>query len=98
VCEGKEGERLRRGQVWIAPGDHHMTVIRKGTEFVLGINHDAQENSCRPAVDVLFRSVAHAYGANVLRVVLTGVGADGTRGSAEIRELGGEVIVQDQES
>jgi two-component system chemotaxis response regulator CheB len=98
VHEGKEGERLRRGQVWIAPGDHHMTVIRKGTEFVLGINRDAHENSCRPAVDALFRSAAHAYGANVLGVVLTGMGADGTRGSAEIRELGGEVIVQDQES
>jgi two-component system, chemotaxis family, protein-glutamate methylesterase/glutaminase len=98
VHEGKEGERLRRGQVWIAPGDHHMTVTRKGTEFVLGINHDVHENSCRPAVDVLFRSVAHAYGANVLGVVLTGMGTDGTRGSADIREVGGEVIVQDQES
>ena len=98
VHEGKEGQKLRRGQVWIAPGDHHMTVARKGTEFVLGINHDPQENSCRPAVDVLFRSVAQTYGANVLAVVLTGMGADGTRGAAVIREAGGEVIVQDEAS
>jgi two-component system chemotaxis response regulator CheB len=98
VQEGKAGQKLQRGQVWIAPGDHHMTVIRKGTEFVLGINHDAQENSCRPAVDVLFRSVAQTYGANVLAVVLTGMGADGTRGSADIREAGGGVIVQDEAS
>ena len=98
VQEGMEGQRLQRGQVWIAPGDHHMTVARKGTEFVLGINHDPQENSCRPAVDVLFRSVAQTYGANVLAVVLTGMGADGTRGAAVIREAGGEVIVQDEES
>jgi two-component system, chemotaxis family, protein-glutamate methylesterase/glutaminase len=98
VQEGKAGEKLQRGQVWIAPGDHHMTVARKGTEFVLGINHDPQENSCRPAVDVLFRSVAQTYGANVLAVVLTGMGADGTRGSAVIREAGGEVIVQDEAS
>ncbi len=98
VREGKEGEKLQRGQVWIAPGDYHMTVVRKGTEFVLGTNHDAQENSCRPAVDVLFRSVAQTYGANVLAVVLTGMGADGTRGSAVIREAGGEVIAQDEES
>jgi two-component system, chemotaxis family, protein-glutamate methylesterase/glutaminase len=96
VREGKEGEQLQRGQVWIAPGDQHMTVMRKGMEFVLGINHDAQENSCRPAVDVLFRSVAHVYGVNVLAVVLTGMGADGTRGSAVIREAGGEVVVQDE--
>ena len=96
--EGVEGQKLQRGQIWIAPGDHHMTVARKGTEFVLGLNRDPQENSCRPAVDVLFRSVAQAYGANVLAVVLTGMGADGTRGSAEIREAGGTVIVQDEAS
>jgi len=98
VREGKSGERLERGQVWIAPGDQHMTVERKGAEFVLGTNHDAQENSCRPAVDVLFRSVAQVYGANVLAVVLTGMGADGTRGSAVIREAGGDVFVQDEAS
>jgi two-component system, chemotaxis family, protein-glutamate methylesterase/glutaminase len=98
VQEGKAGQELQRGHVWIAPGDHHMTVVRKGIGFVLGINRDPRENSCRPAVDVLFRSVAQAYGANVLAVVLTGMGADGTRGSAEIREAGGEVIVQDEAS
>ena len=98
VQEGRAGQKLQRGQVWIAPGDHHMTVARKGSEFVLGINHDPQENSCRPAVDVLFRSVAQTYGANVLAVVLTGMGADGTRGSAVVREAGGEVIVQDEAS
>ncbi len=98
VQEGKEGQKLQRGQVWIAPGDHHMTVARKRAEFVLSLNHDPQENSCRPAVDVLFRSVAQSYGTNVLAVVLTGMGADGTRGSAVIREAGGEVIVQDEAS
>ena len=98
VQEGKAGQKLQRGQVWFAPGDHHMTVARKGAEFVLGINHDPPENSCRPAVDVLFRSAAQTYGANVLAVVLTGMGADGTRGSAVIREAGGEVIVQDEAS
>ncbi|MGA8539542.1 MAG: chemotaxis response regulator protein-glutamate methylesterase [Terriglobales bacterium] len=98
VREGREGEKLQRGNVWIAPGDQHMTVTRKETEAVLGINHDVQENSCRPAVDVLFRSVARAYGGNVLGVVLTGMGADGTRGAAEIRGAGGEIIVQDEAS
>jgi two-component system chemotaxis response regulator CheB len=98
VQEGKAGQKLQAGQVWIAPGDYHMTVGRKGPEFVLGINHDPQENSCRPAVDVLFRSAASSCGANVLGVVLTGMGADGTRGSAAIHEAGGEVIAQDESS
>jgi two-component system chemotaxis response regulator CheB len=98
VREGTEGESLRPGQVWIAPGDHHMTVARKGMEFVLGLNHDPQENSCRPAVDVLFRSVAQSYGSRVLAVVLTGMGNDGTRGASAIREAGGQVIVQDEAS
>jgi len=98
VREGKEGQKLWRGQVWIAPGDHHMTVARKGTNFLLGLNHDPHENSCRPAVDVLFRSVAQTYGANVLAVVLTGMGADGTQGAGVVREAGGEVIVQDEQS
>ncbi len=98
VREAKEGQKLRRGQVWIAPGDQHMTVTRKGTDFLLNLNRDPQENSCRPAVDVLFRSVAQTYGANVLAIVLTGMGTDGTQGAAVIREAGGEVIVQDEES
>jgi two-component system chemotaxis response regulator CheB len=98
VQEGREGERLLAGQVWIAPGDRHMTVARKGMEFVLGVNQDAQENSCRPAVDVLFRSVAATYKANVLAIVLTGMGADGTRGASVIRAAGGQVIAQDEAS
>jgi two-component system, chemotaxis family, protein-glutamate methylesterase/glutaminase len=98
VREGKNAQRLQGGQVWIAPGGYHMTVARKGMEFVLGINRAPAENSCRPAVDVLFRSVAETYGANVLAVVLTGMGVDGTRGSASIRDAGGEVIVQDEAS
>jgi len=98
VREGKEGQKLRRGQVWIAPGDYHMTVARKGTDFLLGLNRGPEENSCRPAVDVLFRSVAQSYGANVLAVVLTGMGVDGTQGAAAVRDAGGQVIVQDEES
>jgi two-component system, chemotaxis family, protein-glutamate methylesterase/glutaminase len=96
VLECKGGEKLSRGQVWIAPGDYHMTVSRVGGDFVLGLNQDPPENSCRPAVDVLFRSVAQAYGPNSLAVVLTGMGVDGMRGAKAIRQAGGAVLAQDQ--
>ncbi len=98
VEEAVPGQKLQPGQVRIAPGDYHMTVTRKGADCVLGLNQNAPENSCRPAADVLFRSVAQACGDKVLGVVLTGMGADATRGSAAIRQAGGAVIVQDEES
>jgi two-component system, chemotaxis family, protein-glutamate methylesterase/glutaminase len=96
VQEGQEGNKVESGQVWIAPGDQHMTVARKGGDVVLALRQDPPENSCRPAVDVLFRSVAQIYGANALAVVLTGMGSDGTRGARAIRDAGGVVIVQDE--
>ena len=96
VHEGEPGKKLEPGHVWIAPGNYHMTLARKGMDVVLAMNQDPPENSCRPAVDVLFRSVAQIYGPNVLAAVLTGMGADGLRGARCIREAGGEVIVQDE--
>lgn len=73
-----------------------MTLARTGADVTLALNEDPPENSCRPAVDVLFRSVAKIYGPHVLAVVLTGMGADGLRGSRLIREAGGEIFVQDE--
>jgi two-component system chemotaxis response regulator CheB len=75
-----------------------MKVIRTGLMRSLNLNQGPQENSCRPAVDVLFRSVALAYGAHVLGVVMTGMGSDGVLGSQDIRDAGGEVIIQDEAS
>jgi len=96
VAEGSEGARLQPGRAWIAPGNFHMTVARSPAERLLQLNQEAPENSCRPAVDVLFRSVASAYGAGVLGVVMTGMGADGVAGAKHIHDAGGEVIVQDE--
>ncbi len=98
VREGEAGATLEPGQVWIARGDYHITVARKGTKTVLNLNQDPPENSCRPAVDVLFRSVAQTYGPNVLAVVMTGMGSDGARGASHIRNAGGEILVQDEAS
>jgi len=98
VQEGEAGMPLKPGQVWIAPGNYHMTVERKGTRTALNLNQEPPENSCRPAVDVLFRSVAQIYGPSVLAVVMTGMGSDGARGAMHIREAGGGIVVQDETS
>jgi len=98
IREGISGGVLVPGQAWIAPGDHHMVLERQGTAVKLSLNQEPPENSCRPAVDVMFRSVANVYGAAALAVVMTGMGSDGVRGSAEVRERGGAVIVQDEAS
>lgn len=96
VEEGKHGGLLRPGHVWLAPGDFHMTVAREGTQVRVELNQSLPENSCRPAVDALFRSVAQTFGPNALAVVLTGMGRDGLRGCELIREAGGQVIAQDE--
>ena len=98
VHEGEAGKALEPGHAWIAPGDYHMALVRRGTSVLLDLNQGPPENSCRPAVDVLFRSVAQTFGPNVLAVVMTGMGSDGLRGSKAIREAGGEVFIQDEES
>jgi two-component system, chemotaxis family, protein-glutamate methylesterase/glutaminase len=98
VEEGRSGEDLKPGHAWIAPGNFHMTVKRAGLKPHIELDQGPPEHSCRPAVDVLFRSVADAYGPNALGVVMTGMGSDGVLGSQRIREAGGEVIVQDEAS
>ena len=89
---------LEPGRVWIAPGDFHMLVRRQQDQVCIQINQDAPENSCRPSVDVLFRSVAEVYGARALAVVLTGMGQDGLRGCEQIHDAGGQIFVQDEAS
>ena len=97
VVEGSGGTTLHPGSAWIAPGDCHMEVMRNAQQAVcLRLHQGPPENSCRPSVDVLFRSVAQMYGARTLAVVLTGMGQDGLRGCERIREAGGQVLVQDE--
>lgn len=96
IQEGVDGAEVRAGQVWIAPGDFHMTVRKEGLAVRLETNQGPPENSCRPAADVLFRSVATAFGGSVLSVVLTGMGSDGQKGADAIVKAGGRVIAQDE--
>jgi len=96
VREGKPGEQLVPGCIWIAPGDFHMVVHQEDHKFILQTHQGPRENFCRPSVDVLFRSVAAAYGASALGVILTGMGQDGLKGSEALIAAGASVIVQDE--
>jgi two-component system chemotaxis response regulator CheB len=98
VREGSAGDALVAGTVIIAPGNHHMTVERSVAGTQIRLNQGPLENSCRPAVDVLFRSVSEIYGAGVLAVVMTGMGQDGLRGCEAVRARGGHVVVQDEKT
>ncbi len=80
----------------IAPGGQHMVVQRTRSGIEVALNQEPPENSCRPAVDVLFRSVSDVVGPHVLATILTGMGRDGLRGSEVIRATGGQLIAQDE--
>lgn len=86
------------GHALIAPGDYHMQVMRRDGRLVVRLDQGPPQNSCRPAVDVLFSSLAKVCGGRVLSVVLTGMGQDGLRGAQELKSQGAQVFVQDQAS
>lgn len=96
VREAAAGDRVQPGTVLIAPGDHHLVLRRSGTEVVAALTQDPPENSCRPAVDVLFRSVEEIYGKRALALILTGMGHDGLAGCEAIKRSGGRVLAQDE--
>jgi two-component system, chemotaxis family, protein-glutamate methylesterase/glutaminase len=98
VLEGVAGDTLQAGVVYLAPGGHHMETAREGGQIRLRLHDGPLENGCRPAADVLFRSVAACYGGAVVAVVLTGMGHDGLRGCQALHQAGAQVIVQDEAS
>ena len=98
VHEAVDGQAVRPGNVYIAPGGRHMAVAPTAGGVQISLNDDPPENSCRPAGDVLFRSAAAAYGTGLLAVVMTGMGRDGRRGAEVVREAGGTVIAQDAQT
>ncbi|MEO5988895.1 MAG: chemotaxis response regulator protein-glutamate methylesterase [Candidatus Eisenbacteria bacterium] len=96
VREAEHGVVLEPGTVWIAPGDHHMTISRDGAMVRVWLDKDPHENACRPSVDPMLRSVARVHGAGALAVILTGMGSDGMLGCRAIREAHGQVVAQDE--
>jgi len=90
-----EGDVLTRGKVYIAPEDRHLTITTQG--MVLPVA-DAPVDGFRPSASVLFESVANVYGRSVVAAILTGMGRDGVHGLRRIRELGGRIIAQDEQT
>jgi len=98
VVEAYHGMRIVPGKIYLAPGNYHMTIKREGITFKMFLDQGPHENSCRPSVDPLFRSVSEMYGKNALAVILTGMGQDGYLGCEAIARNGGKIIVQDRET
>jgi len=98
AAEAEDGKPLEPGKIHVAPGGKHMLLARNGATVVTRLNEDAPVNFCRPSVDPLFRSVAELYGRNALALVLTGMGEDGLEGARALRDAGGAVLAQDQET
>lgn len=98
VIEARHGDVLRPGCVYIAPGGRHMTVERNGIELRTALNDGAPEHFQRPAVDVLFRSVARLRGQASVGIVLTGMGQDGAAGLLQMKQAGAITLAEDEQS
>lgn len=98
VQEARDGDALEQGRVLIAPGDRHMLVRRTGGGYRVELADGPYVSRHRPSVDVLFRSVAQAAGPDALGIIMTGMGDDGARCMAEMRDAGARTIAQDEQS
>jgi len=100
VREAIDGESLQPGRALIAPGGKQMKVVAgvDGTNRIVRVTDDPPENSCKPSVDYLFRSIAHHYVGRATGVIMTGMGADGKVGLKLMKRNGATVIAQDEAS
>jgi two-component system, chemotaxis family, protein-glutamate methylesterase/glutaminase len=98
VSEAKNGETITNGKALIAPGNFHMLLRRSGSSYFVQVKTGPRVHHQRPAVDVLFKTVAMHAGANALGIILTGMGADGARGLLAMKQAGAFTIAQDEAS
>jgi two-component system chemotaxis response regulator CheB len=95
-AEAADGMEIRPGRIYLAPGDYHFEVARRGADFIARLSQTPPQNFCRPSVDPLFHSVAQLFGAESCAVMLTGMGSDGCGGAKAIAATGAPVIAQDE--
>src|SRR6266480_4391332 len=96
--EAVDGEIIKPGRIYLAPGGRHMKVVRHGAETAIALDDGPPVNFCKPAVDPLFNSAIDVWQGGIMSVILTGMGSDGMRGGKEIVAAGGSVIAQDEAS
>ena len=94
--EAVDGEIVKPGRIYLAPGGRHMRVVRHGAEAAIALDDGPPVNFCKPAVDPLFTSAIDVWQGGIMSVILTGMGSDGMRGGKEIVAAGGSVIAQDE--
>jgi len=96
VCEPSQGDPVRAGAVYVAPGGIHMGLSGEPAAPTIRLDGGPAVNFCRPSVDVLFRDAAATFGAASLAVILTGMGADGTEGARILKRNGATIVAQDE--
>jgi len=96
--EAVDGEVIKAGRIYVAPGGRHMRVVRHGAEAHIALDDGPAVNFCKPAVDPLFTSAIDIWQGSILALILTGMGSDGMRGGKDIVAAGGSVIAQDEAS
>ena len=98
VKEAKDGDSVSNGKALIAPGNFHMLLKRSGANYYVQVKKGPLVHHQRPAVDVLFKSVASYAGANALGIIMTGMGSDGAEGLLKMKQAGAPTIAQDEKS
>src|SRR3954452_10153574 len=98
AAEAVDGEPVKPGRIYLAPGGKHMRVVRTGADVAIALDDGPAVNFCKPAVDPLFTSAIDIWHGAILSVILTGMGSDGMRGGKDIVAAGGSVIAQDEAS
>ncbi|MBW1897522.1 MAG: chemotaxis-specific protein-glutamate methyltransferase CheB, partial [Deltaproteobacteria bacterium] len=100
VVEARDGQLLPMNAALIAPGGKHMKLAASadGKDKIIRITDDPPENSCKPSVDYLFRSVAEHYVERATGIIMTGMGSDGTKGAELLKKSGSFIIAQDEDS
>lgn len=98
VHEARDGERILPGNAYIAPGDKHMQIVRSGADYRIKLDDGPLVSGHKPAVDVMFESLAKVVGKNTIATILTGMGKDGAKGLLALREAGAITMAQDEAS
>ncbi len=96
VKEAENGDLVGPGRALIAPGNRHLVLRRRGSQYYVEVKDGPPVSGHRPSVDVLFKSAARYAGQNAVGVLLTGMGADGAEGLKEMRDAGARTIAQDE--